>query len=58
MPEHLAAMREALETQPKGPRPTLEQIAEVMGGFSSDTDGTGDDDGAPKRARTNRRRRS
>jgi 5-methyltetrahydrofolate--homocysteine methyltransferase len=58
MPEHLAAMREALETQPKGPRPTLEQIAEVMGGFSSDTDGTGDDDGTPKRARTNRRRRS
>ncbi len=26
MPEHLAKMREALETRPRGPRPTLDQI--------------------------------
>ncbi|SPF80688.1 betaine--homocysteine S-methyltransferase [Pseudoprimorskyibacter insulae] len=57
MPEHLRAMREALETRPRGPRPTLEDIAAKIGGFSSDSDGTGDDSDAPKRARANRRRR-
>ena len=53
-PEHLRAMREALETRPKGPRPTLEQITSATGGFSSASDGTGDD--APP-ARERRRRR-
>ncbi|MBN7785590.1 betaine--homocysteine S-methyltransferase [Ponticoccus gilvus] len=57
MPVHLKAMREALETRPKGPRPTLDQIAEALGGFSSDSDGTGDDDG-PQRERRGRRRKS
>lgn len=54
-PEHLRAMREALETRPNGPRPTLEQITEKMGGFSSASDGTGDDAG-PSRERRSRRR--
>ncbi|GGG58859.1 methionine synthase [Salipiger pallidus] len=56
MPEHLSAMRAALETQPREPRPTLEQVAEVLGGFSSDNDGTGDMSDAPKRERRGRRR--
>lgn len=55
MPEHLAAMRAALETRPKGPRPTLEQISAALGGFSSASDGTGDDANAPKRERRGRR---
>lgn len=57
MPEHLSSMHEALETRPRGERPTLERIAEVLGGFSSASDGTGDDDGAPARERRGRRRR-
>ena len=35
MPEHLRAMRQALEDRPRGRRPTLEGIAERLGGFSS-----------------------
>ena len=52
-PEHLVAMRAALESHTPGPRPTLETIAEVLGGFSSASDGT--DDATPA-ARKNRRR--
>ena len=55
-PDHLRAMRAALETRPKGPRPTLEQIVERIGPFSSDSDGTGDTEGAPQRQRRGRRR--
>ena len=51
MPEHLAAMRAALERTPKGPRPTLETISEALGGFSSASDGTGDDPGPVRRER-------
>ncbi|MBO9401610.1 betaine--homocysteine S-methyltransferase [Shimia sp. R9_1] len=58
MPEHLSAMRKALETRPRGARPSLEQVTEVLGGFSSATDGTGDDAEAPARERRGRRRRS
>ena len=54
MPEHLRAMRAALETRPRGERPSLETIAAVLGGFSSASDGTGGDDGA---GRERRRRR-
>ncbi len=51
-PEHLRAMKEALETRPRGERPTLDTIAEALGGFSSASDGTGDDaGGAPRRTR-------
>ncbi len=32
MPEHLKAMRKALETRPKGDRPTLDQISGGIGG--------------------------
>lgn len=55
MPEHLRAMREALETRPRGPRPTLEDISLHLGGFSSASDGTGDTSGDPKRERRGRR---
>jgi 5-methyltetrahydrofolate--homocysteine methyltransferase len=55
MPDHLRAMREALETRAKGPRPTLEDISAHLGGFSSASDGTGDTSGDPKRERRGRR---
>ncbi|MGR3570861.1 betaine--homocysteine S-methyltransferase [Brevirhabdus sp.] len=51
MPEHLKAMRAALETRPRGERPTLDQITATLGGFSSASDGTGDDVPAPRRTR-------
>jgi len=56
MPEHLRMMREALETRPKGDKPSLEEIAARLGAFSSASDGTGDNE--PTGARSNRRRRS
>ncbi|WP_272006324.1 betaine--homocysteine S-methyltransferase [Roseovarius sp. ZX-A-9] len=55
MADHLSRMREALETRPVGPRPTLEQITAALGAFSSAVDGTGDDNPAP--SRKSRRRR-
>jgi len=55
MPEHLKAMRAALEARAPGPRPTLEVISAAMGGFSSASDGTGDTSGDPKRERRGRR---
>ncbi len=54
-PEHLRKMREALETSPAGPRPTLEQITAALGSFSSASDGTGDGAAAPQRSRRRRR---
>ncbi|KPQ08516.1 MAG: 5-methyltetrahydrofolate--homocysteine methyltransferase [Rhodobacteraceae bacterium HLUCCA12] len=56
MAEHLRAMRAALDTRPQGERPTLEQITAALGPFSSASDGTGDDAGAPVRERRGRRR--
>jgi len=53
MPDHLRAMREALETRPAGPRPSLDQITEKLGAFSSNSDGT---DGATPEPRRTRRR--
>lgn len=55
MPEHLAAMRAALESRPKGPKPTVEDIQAKLGAFSSASDGTGDGAGEPKRERRGRR---
>ncbi|MGZ9809602.1 betaine--homocysteine S-methyltransferase [Pseudoroseicyclus sp. H15] len=55
MPEHLRAMREALESRDPGPRPALEEVVEKLGAFSSASDGTGDNEPA-RRARTGRRR--
>ena len=54
MAEHLEKMHEALSTRPRGPRPTLDRITEVLGGFSSASDGTGDDAPAPRRTRRRR----
>ncbi|MCV6592501.1 MAG: betaine--homocysteine S-methyltransferase [Silicimonas sp.] len=54
-PEHLKTMRAALDTRPKGPRPTLDQIAEKLGGFSSAADGTGEDAAAAPARRRRRR---
>ncbi len=56
MPVHVAKMREALDSTPRGARPTLEQITDALGPFSSASDGTGDD-AAPER-RSRRRRRA
>ncbi|NOC44784.1 MULTISPECIES: betaine--homocysteine S-methyltransferase [unclassified Ruegeria] len=56
MPDHLRKMREALDTTPRGERPTLDQITDTLGPFTSASDGT-DDDAAPDR-RTRRRRRA
>ncbi len=54
--EHLMAMREALETRPVGAaRPTLDEITARLGGFSSNSDGTGEDTGR-QRVRRGRRR--
>ncbi|MEO0484427.1 MAG: betaine--homocysteine S-methyltransferase [Pseudomonadota bacterium] len=54
-PEHLASMRAALETQPKGEAPSLDVIADTLGGFSSDDDGSSGKKG-PERTRRGRRR--
>lgn len=54
MPEHLRAMRAALESRPKGPVPTLEEISAHLGGFSSASDGT-DGEGPVRRERRGRR---
>ena len=53
-PEHLKRMRAALESHVPGPRPTLETIAERLGGFSSASDGT---EGGVASPRPRRRRR-
>ena len=50
-PAHLAAMREALETTPPGPRPDLETISARLGGFSSQSDGLGEGPGGRERRR-------
>ena len=55
MPEHLRHMREALDTRPRGDRPSLEQIVEARGPLSSASDGTGEE-ATPSRTRRGRRR--
>ncbi len=57
MPDHLRAMRKALETRPRGARPGLEAIAATLGGFSSASDGTDGDDPVSARRAGGRRRR-
>ncbi len=54
LPDHLRAMRKALDTQPVGDAPSLEEIVARMGAFSSESDGTGDEP-APTRQRRRRR---
>jgi 5-methyltetrahydrofolate--homocysteine methyltransferase len=53
MPDHLRAMRHALETRPRGDVPTSEQIAVSLGGYSSVSDGT-DGEGPVRRERRRR----
>ena len=55
-PDHLRAMREALETRPKSEVPTLDNIAAALGSFSSESDGT--DGAGPTRAPRRGRRRA
>jgi 5-methyltetrahydrofolate--homocysteine methyltransferase len=55
-PDHLLAMRAALESHVPQERPSLEKIKTALGGFSSDSDGT--DGNAPTRKRQNRRSNS
>ena len=54
-PEHLVAMRAALENTPKGPKPSPEDITTALGGFSSLSDGT--DGAGPVRAPRRGRRK-
>jgi len=56
MPAHLERMREALDTRPRGERPTLDQITQALGAFSSASDGTGDEPTPERRNRRGRRR--
>ncbi|MCH2251021.1 MAG: betaine--homocysteine S-methyltransferase [Cognatishimia sp.] len=67
MPEHLTAMRNALENYEKSTRPTLELIVDKIGPFSSESDGTeqksccadgtcGSSDGGGRRSSRRRRR--
>ncbi len=41
MPEHLVAMRAALQDEALESRPSLEEVAARLGGYSSESDGTG-----------------
>jgi 5-methyltetrahydrofolate--homocysteine methyltransferase len=56
-PEHLRAMRDALETRPRGTAPTLDTITAALGGFSSASDGTDGNapEAAPRRGRRAKR---
>ncbi len=56
MPDHLRAMRKALEESEKSSAPTLEQIVAALGPFSSEVDGT--EDGGPAPRQTRRRKRT
>ena len=48
-PEHLRRMREALETAPRGERPTLETIVEKLGPLSSASDGSSGEEPVSRR---------
>ncbi len=54
MPEHLRAMRAALDTRVMDHPPALEEITDRLGAFSSANDGT--EENAPRGRRTSRRR--
>jgi 5-methyltetrahydrofolate--homocysteine methyltransferase len=57
-PDHLQAMREALETTSKRSAPTLKAIEDALGEFSSLLDGTEPEAEAPQRRQTRRRQRT
>jgi len=54
-PEHLRAMREALDTIETRPAPTLDEISTALGGFSSEKDGTEEGQSEARPARRRRR---
>ncbi len=54
-PDHLRHMREALDTRSMAHPPSLEEIVDRLGAFSSQSDGTGED-AAPTRRSARRRR--
>ena len=56
-PAHLAKMREALDTRPRGEVPSLDDIVAALGAFSSDNDGTGENAGRESAERAGRRNR-
>lgn len=56
-PAHLEKMREALDTRPVQPAPSLDAIVAALGAFSSASDGTGDE-GNTRPARKRRGRRA
>ncbi len=56
MPDHLRAMRSALEQTPKAAAPSLDKIVQALGPFSSTGDGTEAD--APVARQTRRRKRA
>jgi 5-methyltetrahydrofolate--homocysteine methyltransferase len=58
MPDHLRHMRDALDSRPRGERPTLDRITDALGPFTSASDGTGEDSAAPERRSRGRRRRA
>jgi 5-methyltetrahydrofolate--homocysteine methyltransferase len=51
MPDHLRAMRAALESRPRGPVPSLDDIQAKLGAFSSVSDGTDGAGPAPRERR-------
>ena len=53
-PDHVRAMRQAIDSHTARNRPTLPMIAAALGGFSSERDGTEAD--SPQRPHRNRRR--
>lgn len=55
MPEHLRHMREALDNRTTEHPPTLEEIVDRLGGFSSAADGTEESDAPARRPRRRRR---
>lgn len=55
--EHLRAMRAALEAHRPGEKPSLDEIRERLGDFSSADDGTGANAAAAAESRRSRRRR-
>ncbi|WP_227269602.1 betaine--homocysteine S-methyltransferase [Roseobacter weihaiensis] len=57
MPEHLRHMREALDTRTMDHPPSLEEIVDRLGAFSSAADGT-EADAAPARRTSRRKRRA
>jgi 5-methyltetrahydrofolate--homocysteine methyltransferase len=56
MPDHLSAMREALETRPSADKPSHQDITKALGAFSSETDGTEPGGAPPTRVRRGRRK--